>query len=611
MKCGIEIHQRIAGRKLFCNCVPLEEPQGEKAAFSRYLHAVRSELGELDAAARLEQMRGRRIIYEAPLCSSCLVEADEEPPHSLNPEALFAVLVFCSLLSSKPVDEVHIMRKNVIDGSNTSGFQRTAIVGIGGVVKTSFGQVPIETVCIEEESAGILPSQKESTAGYELSRLGIPLVEIATAPVFSSGRQAQEAALAIGSLLRKTGLVCRGIGTIRQDINVSIPGGARVEIKGVQELSMIEKTVELEAERQKALLSIIEALKQRPQPLCFDEAFVDLTEIFSETSCQLISKSAKSGARVFGLRLPSHEGLLGTKIAPDRRYGTELADYARTAGVRGLVHSDEELSKYGLSDDEIAEVRMALSVQKGDAFVLVVGEAKKAQMALGEVLRRAKMLSLPEETRKANPDGTSSYLRPLPGRARMYPETDIPPVEITAEMLADCAWAVKQLLREEEEKESLLSSIPQELSKQLSSARGLLGGDLPNPELSAFCSAIKAGVEPKLAASAITNVLQALKREGADTKKISQERLLDALLAVKQGSVAKAALGEVLREMCASPQASALQAAKKLDLLRISGKELEALLQKEGGDFSSLMAKYRLRVDAQEAQELLRRITRK
>ena len=182
MMCGIEIHQRIAGRKLFCNCVPLEHETAQPQHFSRSLHAVRSELGELDAAVRLEAIRGRHIQYDAPYSSSCLVEADEEPPHSLNEEALHSVLTFCNLLGSAAVDEVHVMRKNVIDGSNTSGFQRTAVIGSGGSISTPSGELPIQAICIEEESAGILQSQKDSSSSYELSRISIPLVEIATAP---------------------------------------------------------------------------------------------------------------------------------------------------------------------------------------------------------------------------------------------------------------------------------------------------------------------------------------------------------------------------------------------------------------------------------------------
>ena len=617
MKCGIEIHQRIAGRKLFCNCVPIdndtaaapaEQPQAQH--FSRYLHAVLSELGELDAAVRLESIRGRHIQYDSPPRSSCLVEADDEPPHGLNPEALHSVLTFCSLLGSDVVDEVQVMRKNVIDGSNTSGFQRTAVVGTGGAILTPSGSLPVQTICIEEESAGILPSQKEGGTSYELSRLSIPLVEIATSPDLKNGKEAQEAALAIGTLLRKTGMASRGIGTIRQDLNVSIPGGARVEIKGVQELGMIATTVDLEVKRQEKLLNLVAAIKQRLAGSSIDATFVDLTDIFSETRSQMVLKMLKKGARALGMRLPAHEGILGSELQPNRRFGSELADYARSAGIRGLIHSDEDLAAYGFSEDELSEVKVALSLHKGDAFAIVVGEQKKADAALCEVACRVNFLGVPEETRKANPDGTSSYLRPLPGRARMYPETDIPPVQITKEMLSDAKEAAKQMLHAEEEKSELLSSLPPELAKQLSAAKDLLGGSAPSgstPELSAFASAVERGIDAKFVASTITNTLQSLKREGANTKKLGEKRLLDALSACKSGVITKAAVSEVLREMCKDSGISAKDAAKKIGVEKISGKKLEALLKKEGANIASLMSKYRLRVDAQEAQELMKK----
>lgn len=613
MMCGIEIHQRIAGKKLFCSCVPAAEQSGAETGFSRRLHAVRSELGELDSAVRLESIRQRLMRYVAPSSSSCLVEADEEPPHQINHEALCAVLLFANLLSSRVVDEVHVMRKNVIDGSNTSGFQRTAVVSQGGEIDTPVGKLGIQAICIEEESAGILEGGKDASADYELSRLGIPLVEIATEPALKSGKEAQEAALAIGTLLRKTGLVSRGIGTIRQDLNVSIPQGARVEVKGVQELGMIAATVDLEVQRQQKLIALAATIRQRLSGSQIEATFVDLTELFEETRSQLVAKSLRGGARVLGMRLPSHEGLLGAELQPNRRYGSELADYARAAGIRGLIHSDEDLVKYGFSEDEISEVKVALSIRKGDAFAIVVGDKKKAEAALSEVCCRANFLGVPEETRKANPDGSSSYMRPLPGRARMYPETDVPPIPVTTELLDEAKQMAQAVAAAQEEKEGLLSSIPEELARQLAAAKGLLSHhpsfalSSSTPELSAFAVAVKQGVEPKFASSAITNILQSLKREGADTGTLDEQRFLSALLLCKNNGITKAAVSEVLREMCRDSLATAESAAKKLGIEKISGKELAALLNSEGADFGSFMARYRLRVDAQEAQEMMKK----
>ena len=622
MKCGIEIHQRIAGRKLFCNCVPAATDKQENARgsespppdveFSRRLHAVLSEIGELDAAVRLESIRHRAMHYSAPAHSSCLVEADEEPPHRINNEALSAVLLFCKLLHSPTVDEIHIMRKNVIDGSNTSGFQRTAVVGLGGSIKTPVGALGIQSICIEEESAGILEAGKEATADFELSRLGIPLVEIATEPELKSGKEAQEAALAIGTLLRKTGLVQRGIGTIRQDLNVSIPEGARVEIKGVQELSMIAATVDIEVQRQQKLLALVEEIRAKLSGKEIPAEFVDLTGIFEGTQCQLVRKALKAGARVFGMKLPGHEGLLGRELAPNRRYGSELADYARAAGIRGLIHSDENLAKYGFSEDELSELKVALSLSPGDAFAMVVGEQKKALAALSEVCNRANFLGVPEETRKANPDGTSSYMRPLPGKARMYPETDVPPIRITQELVSEVSAMEKRVEKMEDEKEGLLSKVAPELSSQLAGAKNLIShnpsfqSSAGSPELATFAAALEAGIDSKFAATTLTNTLQSLKREGIDTKALDEPKMLEVFDAVQKGDITKQAALDVLRVICTEPNSTPQETASKLGITKFSAKELRDIISKEKLDFKEMMSKYRLRVDASEAQELLK-----
>jgi len=609
--CGLEIHQRLSGRKLFCSCIPKEEA-GNSEKFTRRLHTVRSELGEVDAASAAEASRSRTFSYNAPVQSTCLVESDEEPPHPISPQALHTTLTICSILSSHAVDELHIMRKNVIDGSNTSGFQRTAIVGMGGFITIPSGKLPIQTICIEEESAGIMEG-KDNTAQYDLSRLGIPLVEIATSPDLHSGKDAQEAALAIGTLLRKTGMVSRGIGTIRQDVNISIPKGARVEIKGVQDLALIALTVDLEVARQEKLLAILNEAKSRLGGSLPSESIFDVTDIFSNTQCQMVSKALKGKARVLALPLPKYAGLLGAEISPNRRFGSELADYARAYGVRGLVHSDESMEKYGFSDDEMSELRLVLTLKQGDAFLLVVADEKKARAALSAAFSRAINFSIAEETRRANPDGTSSYMRPLPGRARMYPETDIRSVAITKEMLTAAKKSAAAIGEAEKETKDALSSLNTELAVQLTAAKGLISHSpahksrASTPELSVYLAALEAGIDGKLVASTITNTLQSLKREGSSTRALDEERLLSALRDCQGGIFAKAAMQDILREMCMNSEASAQSAATSLSLQKITGSALAALIDEEKLNLAGLMAKYRLRVDAAEANELLKK----
>lgn len=249
LKAGIEIHQQLDTNKLFCNCPSILRVEEPDLRIRRKLHAVIGETGEIDIAADYEHKREREFIYETYSDSTCLVELDEEPPHLTNQQALNIALQISLLLNAKPLEITQVMRKTVIDGSNTSGFQRTLLIAKEGYVETSSGKIGIQGICLEEDAARII-SQTEKEVIYRLDRLGIPLIEIATSPEIKTPEQAKEVALHIGEILRAC-KVKRGIGTIRQDVNLSILGGNRVEIKGVQEPALISKTIITEIERQK------------------------------------------------------------------------------------------------------------------------------------------------------------------------------------------------------------------------------------------------------------------------------------------------------------------------------------------------------------------------
>lgn len=246
-KSGLEIHQQLDANKLFCNCPSILRNDEPDFLVSRKLHAVAGERGEVDAAAQYQASLGKEFIYQG-YNSVCLVELDEEPPHKINRDALKIVLQIALLLNCKIIPIAQIMRKTVIDGSNTSGFQRTVLIARDGYIETSFGKVGIDTICLEEDSARKIGSDGKKII-YKLDRLGIPLIEIATSPDIKSPEQAKEAALHIGEILRSCS-VKRGIGTIRQDVNISILNGNRVEMKGVQDMKMFLKTIENEVFRQ-------------------------------------------------------------------------------------------------------------------------------------------------------------------------------------------------------------------------------------------------------------------------------------------------------------------------------------------------------------------------
>ncbi|MEW6328870.1 MAG: Glu-tRNA(Gln) amidotransferase subunit GatE, partial [Candidatus Micrarchaeota archaeon] len=515
-KCGIEIHQRLgSAHKLFCSCANRSGADDLDGSVERKMRIVAGELGEIDPAAIHEFKRDRTFVYQIYKNEDCLVEMDEEPPHALNPEAIDIALEVCLLLGATAVDEIHVMRKIVIDGSNTGGFQRTAIIGLDGKLETSKGLVRIPTICLEEESAGIVEANEKTV--YRLDRLGMPLVEIATAPDVKDAAHAREVAEKLGELLRATGKVQRGIGTIRQDVNVSIEGGARIEIKGAQALEDIQKLVENEAARQKKLIEIIgEMRKRRIKKEKGEPKIADVTRAFSKTESKIIKKVVEGGGKVLAVLLPNFSGLLGKELYGGRRFGTEVSDYAKPAGVRGLIHSDENLKKYDISENEIKAIRDVLHAKENDAFILVAATEETARKALTLAFERAHLEVVPEETRRAIAGGGSEYMRPLPGSARLYPETDVPPVALAKERIERIRASLPE--KPDEKRKKLESALGGELREKIIRSKNLRLFEKVVEEL---------GVDATLVASTLEETLVSLRRAGVEVEKIGEEKIYE------------------------------------------------------------------------------------
>lgn len=424
LRCGIEIHQQLEGKKLFCSCPTAILEKEPDFTLRRQLRAVAGEAGEVDVAAMQEQAKRKTFVYEGYTDTTCLVETDSEPPHAINQEALATALQFCTIAQASISPVVQVMRKTVVDGSNTSGFQRTALIGRHGFIETSAGKVRIENLSLEEDACRII-RETPTERVFRLDRLGIPLIEIGTAPDITTPEQCQEAAKKIGLLLRSLSGVKRGLGTIRQDVNISIKGGNRIEIKGAQDLRLLPQLVQLEMERQETLLELQKALEGISLGRL---EIIDVTNTLKDSSSTIIKTTLLKSGKILGLKLRGFAGWLGREVQPGRRVGTEFSDRAKViAGVGGIFHSDE-LPKYGITTAEVEAVKETLKGTRKDAFVLVADEERKAQRALEAVYERAEeaLLGVPKEVRKANADGTTTYLRPMPGAARMYPETDVP-----------------------------------------------------------------------------------------------------------------------------------------------------------------------------------------
>ena len=542
--------------------------------FERKLRPTQSELGQIDAAALFEFHKGKTIDYQADPETTCLVELDEEPPHSLNQEAVDVSLTMSMLLHAKPMDEIQVMRKVVIDGSNTTGFQRTLVIALNGSLVVDGVDVPIEQVTLEED-AGRKTGDTKGSVVFRLDRLGVPLIEISTGPIIHDPEQAGKVAFAIGRVLRATKKVKRGLGSIRQDLNVSISEGALIEIKGVQELELVSKAVAFEVQRQRVLLEIRDELRQRNvKQSDIKEEFVDVTSILLSSQSKIVQSALVKGGVVLGLKLPNFNGMLKRELMPNVRLGTELAKRAVFWGrVGGIFHSDE-LPSYGIDSRHVAEIAKKLGCGDLDGFVIVADSLENSRDGLKAVAERAREAvdRVPEETRAANPDGTTTYLRPRPGAARMYPETDVPPVRISQDRL-------KRIFES-------LPRMPEELAKELEQKHDLgpkLASQLVDSEyLPVFEQIVTGakGVPPSFIATVLTESLRSLQREQMAVENIQEDQLRQAFELVSKGATAKESVLEILKWLAFHPDGTAVEALDMLNLRMLSKSDLENLINK-------------------------------
>ena len=445
LKVGLEIHQQLnTNKKLFCKCRPIESDEYTEK-FSRRLRTAKSELGELDPAALFEKTKSKKINYYANSQSSCLVEKDEEPPHDLDHDAKKISLLISSMLESKIFSEIHVMRKTVIDGSNTTGFQRTMLVSQGGNLKVNGKNIGVQAVCLEEDAAKLLKDE-QNERNYSLDRLGVPLVEIALEPISTKPSGVKEIALTLGRLLRATRTVKRGIGSIRQDVNISVMNSGVVEVKGVQQLDQLEKIIGYEAKRQHGLVLIGEKIKKLSITITKEDV-LDVTEIFKDCESKIIQKALQSKAKIKAIRIRNFSGMFGFEPYSGIRLGKEIGQLVRFFGIGGVFHSDE-LPNYGINDSDVGKVRKHLELADGDGFLIIAGEDPKLDYAVNSIVKRIQDAAngVPAETRAVTQDGETVFLRPRPGASRMYPETDIPSISVMPEevkLARDTANATK------------------------------------------------------------------------------------------------------------------------------------------------------------------------
>ncbi len=568
LKVGLEIHQQLdTKKKLFCKCRPIESDEYTEK-FSRSLRTAKSELGKLDPAALFEKTKSKKINYYANSQSSCLVEKDEEPPHDLDHDAKKISLLISSMLESKIFSEIHVMRKTVIDGSNTSGFQRTMLVSQGGNLKVGEKKIGVQAVCLEEDAAKLLSNEQNET-NYSLDRLGVPLVEIALEPVSTKPSEVKEIALTLGRLLRATRMVKRGIGTIRQDVNISVMNSGVVEVKGVQQLDQLEKIINYESKRQHGLILIAEKLKKLSITIT-KEDIIDVTEIFKDCDSKIIQNAMKLNAKIKAIRIKNFSGLFGFEPYPEIRLGKEIGQLVRFFGIGGVFHSDE-LPNYGINNSDVDKVRKYLELVEEDGFLVIAGEDSKLDYAVNSIVKRIQDAAdgVPAETRAATQEGETIFLRPRPGASRMYPETDIPSVSVMPEEIKLAKGTIPKSWDESITEIQQKYDLNLQLSEQIfdSEYLGLFEKICQNEKNS-----------PNFVASILCSSITNMERQGLDVTLLKPEHIIEAFELLASDKIPKESLEIIFENIMSGKSESVSMAMQSADVSSMDKDELNGIL---------------------------------
>lgn len=571
VKVGLEIHQQLAtNKKLFCNCIPIESDE-YFIKFQRKLRASKSELGEFDPATLFEKSKSKTIMYYANPQSSCLVEQDEEPPHELDESARKISLIIASALKSNIFSEIYPMRKTVVDGSNTTGFQRTMLIAQGGFYDVEGTRIGIQSICLEEDAAKIL-GEEGAIRKYGLERLGIPLVEIATDPFEVKPHEIRKIALSLGRILRSTKKVKRGLGSIRQDVNVSIKeGGIVIEVKGVQQLDQLEKVVEYEAKRQHGLLKISKELREKDWIHDEKEDRKDITELFSKCKSKIIQNSIKKDQKIFAVSFRNMAGMFGYSPYEGIRLGKDIAELVRFFGLGGVFHSDE-LPNYGIEESDLKNLKELWKINENDGFLILAIPEDKINTIVDQIILRIKHIKnegIPIDTRLATQTGETKFLRPRPGAARMYPETDIPPILISKNELEDARKNVPKSWDESIKELQTKYEINPQLAEQIFDSRYI--------EL--FENIIeKTKVNPTFVASVLCSTITNLERSGLNSNLLQNKDIIKSFELLEVGKIAKESIEIIFENVMAGKAKTTEEAMENTSIETVNESDLEKII---------------------------------
>jgi glutamyl-tRNA(Gln) amidotransferase subunit E len=583
---GLEVHQQLSTRrKLFCRCPAGRYTTRVDAAVLRHMRPTLSELGEYDGTALMEFKTKKEIVYLLERGSVCTYEIDDTPPFELDDEAVEVSLEIAQLLNLNLVSELHVMRKQYLDGSIPTGFQRTAMVGLDGAIPFDVPDLGIKRdlrvrqLSLEEDSCREV-SDEGHRITFATDRLGMPLTEVVTEPELKTPLEVQAAGRLLAQVARATGKVRRGPGAARQDVNVSVAGGRRVEIKGVYHHRRLPPLVHIEAFRQLNLLRIRAELHRRgvttdlmtmPEtgvPWEVSPLVVDVRSILRDSQHARLAHALERGEAVCAVRLPGFGGLLAHRTQPGIMFAQELSERVRVIACPAypgfMTHSDA--GEDGISESAWRLIRRQLQAESGDAAVLVWAPDRDAATAAREVLIRAQeaVVGIPPETRQAHADGTTGFERILPGPDRMYPDTDTPPVPIADKVvdrvrarLPEAPWALEQRYRDA----GLAPAVARQLARS------------PWGELLEAATSENGASARRLAACLLKRLPYHRKHDGRD-EAVDGERLCTVVAAIDSGDVRPEALDRMVDALACEPETPAETIAARY---RLQGDEADQL----------------------------------
>ncbi len=539
-KSGLEIHQQLlTEKKLFCRCPARKYTKQYDAEILRHMRPTLSELGEYDGTALMEFKTKKDILYRIKRESVCTYEMDDTPPFLINEDALDIALQTGMLFNCKIVDELHIARKQYLDGSIPTGFQRTAIYALDGFVPYKNRNVEIIQMSIEEDACREV-SDVGHTRIYVTDRLGMPLIETVTGPDMLTPNEAADIAVICSKVVRSTGKVRRGIGAAREDVNVSVKGGTRIEIKGVPRIPDIPLLTYNEAMRQWNLLRLREELKKRGITAdSFKADSFDITTLIKIPHYTPLREAVEEGLKIKCVVLRGFKDLLHWQTQTDTYFSREISDRVRVIAcltkIPNIIHSDSKGDT--LTSFEWQKIKKASGASDKDTMVIVWGDEQDTETAVKEIIIRAKeaAIGVPSETRQALSDGTNGFERILPGADRMYPDTDLPPHEITEERIQTLRSSLPTQFWMREEKYKKLK-VPADVLSELSISKFA----------AVFEDAVEKNIDPVFASVVLIQYPKRLKKEGVDISKINDDTFKQLFNFLAEGKIIKEAVYPLL-----------------------------------------------------------------